>query len=68
MNYGAILKEIRTYDLITQEQIAKVLGISRKTYGLYEINFRILPLGNLTLLKSNFYINHGRMVIFLSNF
>ena len=27
MNYGAILKEIRTYDLITQEQIVKVLEI-----------------------------------------
>ena len=27
MNYGAVLKEIRTYDLITQEQIVKVLEI-----------------------------------------
>ena len=32
MNFGAILKEIRTYDLATQENIAKILGINKKTY------------------------------------
>ncbi len=36
-------------------------------YGIKLKDLRDLY-GNLTLLKSNFYINHGRMVIFLSNF
>ena len=67
MNYGAILKEIRTYDLITQEQIAKVLGISRKTYGLYEINFRILPLKHLNAFCNYFSISLDYFFGFTSN-
>ena len=49
MNYGKILKEIRTYDLITQEEVAKKLGISKKTYGLYEIQIRTIPLKHLNV-------------------
>lgn len=44
MNYGKILKTIRTYDLDTQEKVATVLGISKKTYGLYETQEKIIPL------------------------
>ena len=57
MNYGKILKEIRTYDLITQEEVAKKLGISKKTYGLYEIQIRTIPLKHLNVFCDYFNIS-----------
>lgn len=57
MNYGAILKEIRTYDLITQEKIANILGISKKTYGLYETQYKTIPLKHLNNFCNYFNIS-----------
>lgn len=54
MNYGKTLKSLRTYDLVTQEEIAKKLGISKKTYGLYETQEKIIPLKYLNTI-SNLY-------------
>lgn len=54
MNYGIKLKDIRTYEGLTQSEIAKVLGINKKTYGLYENQFKVIPLYHLNTL-SNYY-------------
>lgn len=57
MNYGAILKEIRTYDLITQKDLAKILGINKKTYGLYETQYKTIPLKHLNNFCNYFNIS-----------
>ena len=57
MNFGAILKEIRTYDLATQENIAKILGINKKTYGLYETQYKTIPLKHLNSFCNYFNIS-----------
>ena len=57
MNFGRILKEIRTYELNTQEDVAKILGISKKTYGLYEIQIKTIPLKHLNVFCNYFGIS-----------
>ena len=57
MNFGKTLKEIRTYDLITQEEIANILGINKKTYGLYEIQIKTIPLKHLNTFCNYFDIS-----------
>lgn len=54
MNYGDRLKDIRKYEGLTQKDIAKVLGIDAKTYGLFENQFKIIPLYHLNTL-ANYY-------------
>lgn len=44
MQYGIRLKEIRTYDLHTQKEIANELNISENTYTQYELQNKIIPL------------------------
>ena len=57
MNYGRILKSLRTYDLITQKELAKYLEISEKTYSLYETQEKIIPLKHLNLLCNYFNVS-----------
>lgn len=57
MNYGKILKNVRTYNLITQEELANTLGISKKTYGLYETQEKIIPLKHLNKICNYFKIS-----------
>ena len=57
LKYGEILKELRTYELITQEQMAKIIGINRKTYGLYETQEKVIPLKYLNDLCNYFNIS-----------
>lgn len=54
MNYSEKLKDIRSYEDLTQSDIAKILNVSEKTYGLYENQFKIIPLYHLNTL-ANFY-------------
>lgn len=54
MNYGKQLKDIRIYEGLTQKDIAKILNIESKTYGLYENQFKAIPLYHLNTL-SNYY-------------
>lgn len=54
MNYGDRLKDIRKYEGLTQKDIAQVLGIDAKTYGLFENQFKIIPLYHLNTL-ANYY-------------
>lgn len=48
------LKYVRTYNLQTQEDIAKKLNITQETYWSWENNKRIIPLKHLNTL-SNIY-------------
>lgn len=43
MNYSIKLKSIRTSELLSQEQIADYLNISRSTYKEYELQNSIIP-------------------------
>ena len=57
MNYGEVLKKMRMYDLITQDEIAKLLGISKKTYSLYETQEKIIPIKHLNKLCNYFNVS-----------
>ena len=54
MNYGEKLKVIRIENKLTQEELAKTLGIARITYNHYESQERIIPIERLNDL-CNFY-------------
>ena len=54
MNYGKILKDLRTEELLTQKDIANKLNISRSTYKDYELQIKIIPIEHLNTL-SNIY-------------
>lgn len=43
MNYSNKLKSIRTSELLSQEQVADYLNISRSTYKEYELQNSIIP-------------------------
>lgn len=51
MNYGAILKELRAKEQLTQLDIAQKLGINRSTYKDYELQIRIIPINHLNVLS-----------------
>ncbi len=48
------MKDIRVYEGLTQKEIGSILGINAKTYGLFENQFKIIPLYHLNTL-SNYY-------------
>lgn len=47
MNYKERMKLLRTYELLTQEDIARVLKINRSTYKEYELQNSIIPIKHL---------------------
>lgn len=51
------MKLLRTYDLITQENMAKILGISRTTYKEYELQNSIIPIQHLNNFCNYFNIS-----------
>lgn len=48
------LKEMREYEGLTQEEVAKILKVARSTYAGWEIGKDIIPLKKLNIL-ANFY-------------
>ena len=44
MYYNEILKELRTNEKLTQEQLANILGINRVQYNQYENNTKENPI------------------------
>lgn len=44
MDYGKRMKEIRTYDLNTQETVAKKIGLTKNAYTQFELQNDIIPL------------------------
>ena len=41
------LKDIREDNDISQEEMAKILGVNRSTYSLWELGINTIPLKNL---------------------
>ena len=54
MDIGNNLKKLRKIKKLTQDDVAKVLNISRQAYCRYENNQRELPLSALCLLADFF--------------
>lgn len=50
------LKELRNNKGITQEQMAKILEVSRGHYGMWEIGKETIPLKKLNFLSNHFNI------------
>ena len=57
MNYGVKLKDLRDLYELTQEDIAKILNISRSTYKQYEQQYDIIPIKHLNTLVNHFKIS-----------
>ncbi|MDE5539766.1 MAG: helix-turn-helix domain-containing protein, partial [Bacilli bacterium] len=57
MNYGSIMQKTRNRENISQEDIAKTIGISRSTYGHYETQYQIIPINHLVTFCNYFNIS-----------
>ena len=57
MNYGINLKAIRTSELLTQQEIANALNVSRSTYKEYETQNSIIPSKYLYPLSDIFNVS-----------
>lgn len=57
MNYGMKLKDLRDLYEVTQQDIAKVLNVSRSTYNQYEQQYDIIPIKHLNNLVNHFQIS-----------
>ena len=57
MDYNIRLLELRSDLNLTQEEIAKVLKISRSTYKDYELQIKIIPINHLYTLCNYFHIS-----------
>ncbi|MBO5092300.1 MAG: helix-turn-helix transcriptional regulator [Clostridia bacterium] len=60
MHYYQRLKDIREDNDKTQDEIAKILGISRQHYSLYERGERELPMHHFVTLAKyyNIYLDY----------
>lgn len=54
MNYGNKLKELREEKNITQEQLAKAIGIERSSYNQFEQQYDIIPVNRLNQVANYF--------------
>lgn len=57
MKYNIVLQNIREKFNLTQEQLANVLNISRKTYNHYEVKEKIIPIKHLITLSYYFNVS-----------
>lgn len=57
MNYSIRLIEIRTNLNLLQQDVAKVLNISRSTYKDYELQISIIPVKHLITLSKYFQVS-----------
>ena len=60
------IKDLRDDNDLKQKDIAKVIGINRRTYSSYEISNKIIPLKHLNTL-CNFYNVSMDYIFYLSN-
>ncbi len=56
------LKEIRKYEDLTQEEVAKMLGVSRATYAGWECGKDIIPLKRLNQFANLFHTSLDYLV------
>ncbi len=57
MQYGEILKTLRYKYQLTQNDIAAILNISKKTYSHYETQENILPIKHISTICNHFNIS-----------
>ena len=57
MNYNLLLKGIRENRNLTQEDIANILEIDRRTYNHYETKEKIIPIKHLVALSKYFDVS-----------
>ena len=57
MKYEKILKELREELHLTQEDVANILNIDRKTYNHYEVQEKIIPIKHLVSLSNYFHVS-----------
>ena len=57
MNYKERVKLLRTYELLTQKDIAKILKINRSTYKEYELQNSIIPIKHLNEFCNYFNVS-----------
>ena len=50
------LKEIRSYEGLTQEEVAKILHVTRSTYAGWECGKDIIPFGKLNEFANLFHV------------
>ena len=62
MKYSEILKETRTKNNYTQNDIAIKLGINRSTYKDYELQNSIIPIKHLIALSNLYNISIDYML------
>ena len=57
MNYNNKILELRNINNLTQDDVAKILNISRSTYKDYELQIKIIPINHLNTLCNYFHIS-----------
>lgn len=57
MNYKERMKLLRTYELLTQHDIANILKINRSTYKEYELQNSIIPIKHLNEFCNYFNVS-----------
>ena len=57
VKYNIILQNIRMEFNLTQEKIANILGIDRRTYSHYETSEKIIPIKHLIALSDYFNVS-----------
>ena len=57
MEYSNRILELRTGNNLTQNDLAKILNISRSTYKDYELQISIIPIKHLLTLSNYFHVS-----------
>ena len=57
MNYNNKILELRNINNLTQDDVAKILNISRSTYKDYELQISIIPIKHLVTLSDYFNVS-----------
>jgi len=55
------LKELRARKNVTQQEVAKAIGVSTPTYGSWEKNITAMPISKLILLATYFGVTVGEI-------
>ena len=55
------LKELRARKEVTQQEVAEAIGVSTPTYGAWEKDLSVTPVGKLMLLAEYFGVTVGEI-------
>jgi len=62
LNFGAVLKDLRQSQGMTQEQLASALKLSKSTISMYECDQRRPELETLELIADYFNVDMNRLM------